>query len=125
MEPQSIDRRRARSQIDHFKQLSQLLEQVRKQIADLKEISSAYEEVEKYTIRSASIKALAANYSHEEQLDALASIQHEMTKSKRTRQLKYAAKNLAASIARASEERDAARDAWTSIPEPNRSTLMG
>ena len=69
VEPQSIDRRRAKSQIEHFKQLSLLLEQVRKQIADLAEISAAYRDVERYTVRSSSIKALAAMFAHDELAD--------------------------------------------------------
>lgn len=117
VEPQSIDRRRAKSQIEHFKQLSQLLEQVRKQIADLAEISTAYEEVERYTVRSASIKALAAMYAHEEHQDALKALEDDIRNNSRRRRLcKFAAKNFENSVRKASGERDAARDAWTSKP---------
>ncbi|MEI9978960.1 MAG: SbcC/MukB-like Walker B domain-containing protein [Edaphobacter sp.] len=117
VEPQSIDRRRAKSQIEHFKQLSLLLEQVRKQIADLAEISAAYRDVERYTVRSSSIKALAAMFAHDELADSLDTLETEIRstfQSRRSR--KRAAKEIAARLNLASEARDAARDAWTSKP---------
>lgn len=66
IEPQSIDRRKAKAQIEHFKQLNNLLQQVKQQIADLSEIRTKYEEVKKYAVRAASIKALEATYAIEE-----------------------------------------------------------
>lgn len=117
VEPQSIDRRRAKSQIERFKELSLLVEQVRKQIADLAEISIAYEEVEKYTVRSASIKALAAMYAHEEHKEALNILEGEIHNNSRRRRLcKEASKNHERNVKVALDARDAARDAWTSKP---------
>lgn len=66
IEPQSIDRRKAKAQIEHFKQLNNLLQQVKQQIADLSEIRTKYEEVKKYAVRAASIKALEATYAIDE-----------------------------------------------------------
>lgn len=66
IEPQIIDRRKAKTQIEHFKQLNNLLQQVKQQIADLIGIRTKYEEVKKYATRVASLKALEATYAIEE-----------------------------------------------------------
>jgi hypothetical protein len=66
VEPQSIDRRRARSQIDHFKELSELLEKVKSQISELDAIKWRYEDVHRYAVRAEGIKALEQRLTTEE-----------------------------------------------------------
>lgn len=66
VEPQSIDRRRARSQIDHFKQLSDLLDKVNTQIRELDTIKWRYEDVHRYAVRADGIKALELRLTAEE-----------------------------------------------------------
>lgn len=69
VEPQTIDRRRARQQIEMFKQLNQLLHQVEEQIAMLGVIDDAYAKVARYRSREASIQALAAEYDFKDSQD--------------------------------------------------------
>lgn len=66
IEPQVIDRKKAKSQIEYFKQLNALLQQVKQQIFDLRGIRAKYEEVKKYATRVASLKAVEAKYAIEE-----------------------------------------------------------
>lgn len=120
VEAQSIDRRRARSQIDHFKELNRLLEQVRQQISDLAAISAGYEEIEKYVVRSASTKTLAAFYSANEAVRVLSELENGMrNNSRRRRLLKIAAKNLTTQVEAAATARDDALKIWTSKPGAN------
>ncbi|MDQ5881551.1 MAG: hypothetical protein QG616_1382, partial [Pseudomonadota bacterium] len=120
VEAQSIDRRRARSQIDHFKELNRLLEQVRQQITDLTAISAGYDEIEKFVVRSSTTKALAAFYSANEAVRVLQELDDGMRKNSRQRRLlKVAAKNLAKQIKVAAEARDDALEAWKSKPGAN------
>lgn len=120
VEAQSIDRRRARSQIDHFKELNRLLEQVRQQINDLATISSGYDEIEKFVVRSASTKALAALYSVNEAVRLLLKLEGGMRDNfRRRRLLKITDKNLAEQIKAAAVARDDALEAWKSKPGAN------
>lgn len=66
IEPQNIDRKKAKTQIEYFKQLNAMLQQVKQQITDLHGIRAKYEEVKKYAARVASLKALEATYAIEE-----------------------------------------------------------
>ncbi|MDQ5919126.1 MAG: hypothetical protein QG660_2241, partial [Pseudomonadota bacterium] len=120
VEAQSIDRRRARSQIDHFKELNRLLEQVRQQITDLTAISAGYDEIDIFVVRSSTTKALAAFYSANEAVRVLQELDDGMRKNSRQRRLlKVAAKNLAKQIKVAAEARDDALEAWKSKPGAN------
>ena len=120
VEAQSIDRRKARSQIEHFKELNRLLEQVRQQISDLAAISTGYDEIEKFVIRSSTTKALAAYYSANEAVRVLSELENGMRhNSRRRRLLKIAAKNLAAQVKNAADARDDALKIWTSKPGAN------
>lgn len=120
VEAQSIDRRRARSQIDHFKELNRLLEQVRLQISDLKLIAAGYDEIEKFVIRSSSTKALAAEYTAAESVRMLLELNENMRNTSRRRLLlKIAGRNLAEQVEAASTARDHALEAWKSTPGAN------
>lgn len=120
VEAQSIDRRRARSQIDHFKELNRLLEQVRQQITDLTAISAGYDEIEKFVVRSSTTKALAAFYSANEAVRVLRELDDGMRNNSRQRRLlKVAGKNLADQIKIAAVARDDALEAWKSKPGAN------
>lgn len=120
VEAQSIDRRRARSQIEHFKELNRLLEQVRQQISDLAAIAAGYDEIEKFVVRSSSTKALAAFYSANEAVRVLLELDNGMrNNSRRRRLLKVAGKNLAEQIKVAAVARDDALEAWKSKPGAN------
>lgn len=66
VEPQSIDRRRARIQIEHFKELNDVLDRVKQQIEDLSVIETGYANVRKYVVRAVTIKALASIYAADE-----------------------------------------------------------
>jgi len=97
VEPQTIDRRRARQQIDMFKQLNQLLQQVEEQINSLGIIQGAYEKVAHYRIREASIRALAAEYEYKNSLDSTKILEGSILKAFiNRRNYRNSAQNLAA-----------------------------
>lgn len=117
VEPQSIDRRRARQQIDMFKQLSELLRQVREQIQDLGLIAGAYEEVARWRIREASIKALAAEYSAREAQRHTDDLKQEISRQFRNRKLyRMAADNHINNVKDAETEWERAMEALHRTP---------
>lgn len=120
VEPQSIDRRRARSQIEHFKTLSRLVEQVRQQILDLNTIAAGFDELQKFVSRSASTKALAARYSLEEELRQLSELEKGIRQHFKSRKIqRIAAANFANRVHHATVARDEALTLWRAAPGAN------
>lgn len=117
IEPQVIDRKKAKTQIEHFKQLNALLQQVKQQIEDLRGIRAKYEEVKKYATRIASLKALESIYAIEE-------VQNDCTARKKsianlfcTRRLSQTAyKNILEREGEAKEAYDRAEKALSAVP---------
>jgi chromosome segregation protein len=117
IEPQVIDRKKAKTQIDYFKQLNAMLQQVKQQIEDLRGIRAKYEEVKKYATRVASLKSLEAAYAIEEAQNDCAARKKSIEALCRSRRLnRHAYKNVFESEAEAKAAYDHAAEALSTVP---------
>ncbi|WP_374497297.1 SbcC/MukB-like Walker B domain-containing protein [Vogesella indigofera] len=115
VEPQTIDRRRARQQIDMFKQLNQLLQQVEEQITCLGDMQDAYNKVAHFRSREASIRALAAEYEYKDSRSRAEGLTNSILKAFRSRRnYQHEAKSLANNVRLATESWERANQALLS-----------
>lgn len=119
IDEQRIDRRRATAQIEEFRKLRQLVEQVEGQIRDLDILNGRFKNVAREHRRHATYKALAAIYESEQHGELLGEVEDTLEKNRED--LKHAERELelarAAYAAKDQEYLEASRHQDPSVRE--------
>jgi len=84
IDEQRIDRRRATAQIEHFRKLRQLVEQVEGQIRDLDLLNTRFKNVARDFRRSATYEALAAIYETERHGELIGEVEDAIERNRKT-----------------------------------------